>query len=300
MKKVIVTGANSGLGWWTTRYLLDKNYHVVLACRDVEKANSAIKNFHANYHPELYTIAQVDMADFTSIRTFVNTLQKDEKMYGLVCNAGVSYEGPFRYTKNGIEETFGTNYVGHFLLTELLLQKFDIQRIVIVSSELHNPKNKSPFAKAALQSVKEMAYPRVDKNSTLEKQTQSFYATSKLCLVMFTYELNRRLKLSEGKRDVFVNAINPGLMLLTNLGRTNKSGENIYRWLLHGVFKLIGIADHPKDSAKAVVSLIDACTSSGKYYDKFAEIPSSEESYDEDKAKVLWIDTWKLIEEEGQ
>ena len=68
------------------------------------------------------------------------------------------------------EETFGTNYLGHFLLTNLLLEKFNIERIVMVSSELHNPENKSPFAKAIFRPVKELAYPKVDENSTLQKQ----------------------------------------------------------------------------------------------------------------------------------
>ena len=65
-------------------------------------------------------------------------LPANEEIYGLDCNSGITYEGDFRYTKNGIEETFGVNYFGHFYLTNLLLEKFSIQKIVNISSELHN------------------------------------------------------------------------------------------------------------------------------------------------------------------
>jgi NAD(P)-dependent dehydrogenase (short-subunit alcohol dehydrogenase family) len=296
MKNVIVTGANSGLGLWTAKYLLDSNYRVIMACRDVEKAKKAIQEFADFDKHKEFVIVELDLADFKSIQQFVNNLTDFKSIYGLVCNAGLSYEGKFRYTKNGIEETFGVNYVGHFLLTTLLLEKYGIERIVNVSSELHNPRNKSPFAKADFKAVQELAYPEVDATSTLERQGQSFYATSKLCQILFTYELDRRLNHTEAQPKTMVNAINPGLMVTTNLGRTHKFGENLYRIFLNFIFKLIGIADNPKNSAKAVVKLIDAVTTSGKYYDKEKLIPSSEESYDAEKAKKLWSETLILID----
>lgn len=288
MKTVIVTGANSGLGLWTTKNLLDLGYRVIMACRDIEKTQKAIDEFPEFDKSKTFTIKKLDLADFESIRDFVDNLSDIENIYALDCNAGISYEGPFRYTKNGIEETFGTNYLGHFLLTNLLLKKYNLERIVMVSSELHNPKNKSPFAKAVFKPINELAYPKVDKNSTLQKQAQSFYANSKLCLVLFAYELDRRLKAKASSIKTLVNAINPGLMLTTNLGRTYKSGENFYRKFLDVIFKIIGLADNPKTSAKSVVRLIHTIKTSGQYFDKNKAIPSSTDSYDEQKARALW------------
>lgn len=295
MKTVIVTGASSGLGLWTTKYLLDLNYSVIMACRDVEKAKKAIDAFPEFDKSKRYFIKKLDLADFESIRYFVDDLSDFKAIYALDCNAGISYEGDFRYTKNGIEETFGTNYLGHFLLTNLLLQKYFLEKIVLVSSELHNPENKSPFAKALFKPIDELANPKVDKNSTLDKQAQSFYATSKLCMLLFAYELDRRLKAKASPKITLVNAINPGLMLTTNLGRTNKPGEKIYRTVLNFLFKMIGLADHPKTSAKSVVRLIDSALTSGLYYDKDKAIQSSKDSYDENKAKKLWEGSEKLI-----
>lgn len=293
MKHVIVTGANSGLGLWTTKYLMDLGYHVIMACRNTEKAQKAVDDFLNFGQSTSYTIKRLDLSDFDSIKHFVSDLNEFETIDSLDCNAGISYEGPFRYTKNGIEETFGTNHLGHFLLTNLLLRKYDLKRIVIVSSELHNPKNKSPFANAEFKSISELAYPSINQQSTLVKQSQSFYATSKLCNLLFAYELDRRLQ--RKATPTLVNAINPGLMLTTNLGRTFRWGEALYRHFLHGLFKLIGLADTPQSSAKAVVQLLDQVTTSGQYYDKSKPIASSHDSYDTQKALQLWEGSEQLV-----
>jgi NAD(P)-dependent dehydrogenase (short-subunit alcohol dehydrogenase family) len=295
MKTVIVTGANSGLGLWTSKYLLDHDYKVIMACRDLEKTKKAIQHFPLFDQTKTHELKRLDLADYDSIKHFVSELNSNEPVYGLICNAGISYEGPFRYTKNGIEETFGTNYLGHFLLTNLLLEKFKPQRIIFVSSELHNPKNKSPFAKAKFSSVENMAHPTIDPSSSLSKQTQSFYATSKLCMILFAHELERRLFKKEPTYQPFIGSINPGLMLGTNLGRTHKPGENIYRKVLDLVFKLIGLSDNPEQSGKSVFYLIHQSNLRAGYYDTDKKISSSEDSYDENKAKILWEGSEKLL-----
>ena len=129
----------------------------------------------------------------------------------------------------------------------------------------------------------------------MQKQSQSFYTTSKLCNILFAYELDRRLKVKGLPFKTLVNAINPGLMLTTNLGRTYKPGENFRRKLLDFVFKIIGISDNPESSAKSVVHLINSAITSGQYYDKNEPIQSSLDSYDEQKAILLWDGSEELI-----
>ena len=104
-----------------------------------EKTQNIICEFPEFDKSKEFIIKELDLADFESIRKFVADLSDFKDIYALDCNAGIFYEGEFRYTKNGIEETFGTNYLGHFLLTNLLLEKYNLERIVLVSSELHNP-----------------------------------------------------------------------------------------------------------------------------------------------------------------
>lgn len=295
MKTIIVTGANSGLGLWTSKYLLDLGYKVIMACRNTAKAKKAIEGLPGFDKSGIYSIATLDLGDFDSIRRFVDGISEQENIWGLDCNAGLSYRGAFRYTKNGIEETFGTNYLGHFLLTNLLLEKFKLERIVFISSGLHDPNNKSPFAPAVFREINDLAYPKVNPDSTLKKQCEEFYANSKLCLLLFAYELDRRLKHKNPPQQVLINAINPGLMLTTNLGRTYKSGERLYRRLLDFLFRIIGLADNPKDSAKRVVNLIHDVTNSGEYFERGKPVPSSVDSYDKEKAIRLWEGSEKLI-----
>jgi NAD(P)-dependent dehydrogenase (short-subunit alcohol dehydrogenase family) len=291
MKTIIVTGANSGLGLWTTKYLLDLDFRVIMACRNMEKTKLAIANFPEFDKTKNYSINQLDLGDFQSIKNFVAALPENEAIYGLDCNAGLTYEGAFHYTKNGIEETFGVNHIGHFYLTQLLLEKFDIQKIVIISSALHDPTNKAPFAKAVYTKVSEMAYPKIDPNTSIEKQNQAFYCTSKLCNVLFAYELNRKLK---GK--TIVNAFNPGLMPTTNFGKSGKLLNALFMKILYVLGSIFGIATNPKKSAKYVVLLLNEETQSGQYFDTDKSIKSSIDSYDETKAQELWAGSNALIQ----
>jgi NAD(P)-dependent dehydrogenase (short-subunit alcohol dehydrogenase family) len=290
MKTIIVTGANSGLGLWTTKYLLDLDYRVIMACRNIEITKVAITNFHQFNRSKNYIIMQLDLADFQSIASFVASLPKDQKIYGIDCNAGLINTGAFSYTKNGVEKTFGVNHLGHFYLINLLLTKFDIQKIVIISSALHDPTNLSPMAKAAYKKVDEMAYPKFDLKTSVEKQNQAAYSTSKLCNVLFAYELAKRVK-----GVTSVNAFNPGLMPLTNFGRTGKIWYAISMHIIYFFGVILGFATNPKKSAKYVVRLLNEESGSGLYFEKDKSISSSLDSYDPEKAQELWKDSESLI-----
>jgi NAD(P)-dependent dehydrogenase (short-subunit alcohol dehydrogenase family) len=290
-KSIIITGANGSLGPWTAKYLLDKDYHIILACRNIEKAKKNILSFRHLSNYTNFAILQLDLSDFENIKHFVRTL-KGYEIYGLVCNAGMSYSGQIRYSKQGIEETFCSNYLGHFLLTNLLIEKFPIERILFISSALHDPSINSPFAPAVFKSVKEMAYPSTEKLTV--KSFQEFYATAKLCEILFAYELDRRLNV--GQQNHFVNAFNPGLMALTNFGRTkNNFSEKLSRYFLHFIGRLFGFSTTAKVSGEyAAKHLIDT-NESGKYFDKSKIIKSSKDSYDIEKATILWDESNEII-----
>jgi NAD(P)-dependent dehydrogenase (short-subunit alcohol dehydrogenase family) len=295
MKTVIITGANSGLGLWTTKYLLEMGYFVIMACRNIEKAQNAIDSFPELKLSSNYAIKKLDLGDFDSIRHFVADLTEFPEIYALDCNAGITYSGDFQYTKNGIEATFGTNHLGHFLFSNLLLEKYSLAKIVIISSALHDPKNKSPFAKAVFRSVDQLAHPKLNTNTDLKKTCEEFYATSKLCNILFAHELEKRLKMENTNQNICINTVNPGLMLSTNFGRNHKPWEKIYRKALNFIFKIIGLADSPVQSAKVVVNLIDIVTKSGEYYDRGKVVASSTDSYDKDKALKLWQGSELLV-----
>ena len=139
-KKVLITGANSGLGFESARALAGHGAHVIMACRNPQKAESsaaAIRSEHAGASLEL---AQLDLSSLASIRAFAaGILHKHARLDVLLNNAGIMAV-PYAKTADGFELQFGTNHLGHFALTGLLfelLRKTGGARVVNVSSQAH-------------------------------------------------------------------------------------------------------------------------------------------------------------------
>ncbi|KAF3796195.1 Protochlorophyllide reductase [Nymphaea thermarum] len=146
---VIITGASSGLGLATAKALVESGkWHVTMACRDFLKAERAAKS--AGLSKDGYTIMHLDLASLDSVRQFVDNFRRSGKPLDvLVCNAAVylpTAKEP-TYTADGFELSVGTNHLGHFLLSRLLLEDmnksdYPSKRLIIVGSitgELHDP-----------------------------------------------------------------------------------------------------------------------------------------------------------------
>ena len=136
----IVTGANSGVGLETTRQLVRQGGHVVMACRRVDAGKEVARTFSGLKGS--WEVMTLDLAEVQSVRAFATAFRSDhERLDGLVCNAGAVFMGnEAAYTTDDFEMTIGVNYLGHFLLTELLLDSLknsSPSRMVIVSSVVH-------------------------------------------------------------------------------------------------------------------------------------------------------------------
>ena len=133
----VITGANSGLGYQTALALASKNAHVVMACRNLAKANAARDKILQQTPEASLTVMALDLADLASIRAFAAAfLTRYDRLDLLINNAGIMIP-PLRHTADGFELQFGTNHLGHFALTSLLLERLMEQpnsRIVTVSS----------------------------------------------------------------------------------------------------------------------------------------------------------------------
>lgn len=188
MKNVLITGANSGLGIQTAKHLLIRGYGVILACRNLDKANSAKEWLIKETKKENIIIRELDLSSLASIRQFSE--QTNENIYGLICNAGIWNMSQTKYTRDGFEETFGVNYLGHFLLTNLLLKKFDsLKKIAVVSSSLHDPEEKEPFAGPNYTSAKDLSFPKDEKNPDWSKVGALRYVNSKLANIILLTNL---------------------------------------------------------------------------------------------------------------
>lgn len=167
----VVTGANSGLGAEATRALVDAGATVVMACRDHVKAQKVADGLGVG--KERVRVGALDLADLSSVRAFAETVDAADV---LINNAGVMAV-PLRRTADGFEMQFGTNHLGHFALTGLLLPKIS-DRVVTMSSALHQ--------------IGKMDLEDPDYNSR-RYQRWAAYGQSKLANLLFGYELARRL-----------------------------------------------------------------------------------------------------------
>jgi NAD(P)-dependent dehydrogenase (short-subunit alcohol dehydrogenase family) len=201
-KVALVTGANTGLGLETARGLLAQGATVVLACRDLVKGETARAELVASTGNPNAVLLALDLANVARIRKFVAAFEaKFQRLDVLVDNAGV-WPRTRRKTVDGFELTFGVNHLGTFLLTTLLLpvlERSAPSRVVVLSSSLH--------AKAQVD-FDDLQF-KVRKH-----QGAIAYGQSKLCNLLFTFALARRLQ----GRGVTVNAVHPGVVA-TELSR---------------------------------------------------------------------------------
>src|SRR5262244_4036236 len=192
----VVTGANTGLGFQTAQVLAARGATVVLAVRDTEKGKAAAARIAGAAPGANVTVQPLDLASLESIRAAAGELRARHPAIDLLINnAGVMFP-PKQATRDGFELQLGTNHLGHFALTGLLLEQMlpvPGSRVVTVSSQAHRIRARINFDD--LQS--ERSYRRV-----------AAYSQSKLANLMFTYELHRRLS---GAGTTIAVAAHPGL-----------------------------------------------------------------------------------------
>jgi len=203
---IIVTGANTGLGYRTAEVLASKGAAVVLACRNEQKGNEAVNKIKTAHPEAKVEFMQLDLASLGSVRSFAEAYQQNnDKLSALVNNAGVMIP-PFSTTEEGLESQFGINHLGHFALTGLLfpvLRATPGARVVNVSSVAHRR------GKLDLNNLRG------------EKGYNAFreYSQSKLANLLFTFELHRKLRAAR-IMDLLSVAAHPG-MSQTDIMRHN-------------------------------------------------------------------------------
>jgi NAD(P)-dependent dehydrogenase (short-subunit alcohol dehydrogenase family) len=192
----VVTGANTGLGFETAQVLAARGASVVLAVRNLEKGKEAAARIGAAAPGASVTVQELDLTSLDSVRAAASELRAAHPRIDLlICNAGVMYP-PKQTTDDGFELQFGTNHLGHFALTGLLLERMlpvPGSRVVTVSSVGHRIRARINFDDLQW----ERSYSRV-----------GAYGQSKLANLMFTYELQRRLS---GAGTTIAVAAHPGL-----------------------------------------------------------------------------------------
>ena len=220
-KTVLITGANSGIGYKETEVMLYLGADVIMACRNLQKAEKARDTLLQDYPDAHIRLLELDMASFASIDRFTEILSQEKTDIDyFVNNAGVFHQ-PNQKTADGLELVIGTNYIGVYYLTEKLLPYLQT-----LPHKLGYINTVSIIHKIAKIEYKDFYY---------EKKYKNFgaYARSKLCLARYTYALAKRCKDS----NVQVWMIHPGIAMtplgLNAFGGKVKGAANFFRGLFN-------------------------------------------------------------------
>jgi NAD(P)-dependent dehydrogenase (short-subunit alcohol dehydrogenase family) len=240
----LITGANSGIGFECTRVLAKKGATVVMACRNTNKGNEARNQLLQLIPDAKLVVMELDLSDLDSVRTFAATFQSSyEKLDMLMNNAGVMIP-PYTKTKQGYELQFGTNYLGHFALTGLLLplmNDVDNSRIITVSSLAGNNAK--------------IDFDDLNSDSKPYKKWDA-YGQSKLAELIFSFELARRLENSNSKT----------ISVCAHPGGSNTNLQRTTGFFLKNV--LFPLLSHSPDKAAlpSLLAATDQLATNGTYW----------------------------------
>ncbi|XP_067014835.2 retinol dehydrogenase 12 [Anabrus simplex] len=271
----IVTGANTGIGKETARHLAQLGARVILACRDMKKAEQAREEIVKSTGNTNVLSQQLDLSSLQSVREFAQRVVNSEsRLHILVNNAGLG--GSSKITGDGLELTMQVNHFGPFLLTVLLLdllKKSAPARIIMVSSMLHTR------GKLDLE----------DLGGTQRRLSYlQLYSNSKLCNVLTANELHRRLSNS----GVTANSLHPGAVWTDVWRRLPTWQLRILRFLASVYFK------NSVQGAQTTIHLAvseDLQTASGQYFEDCKVSNPAPAALNEELAKKVWDLSLKCV-----
>ena len=278
-KVFIVTGPTSGLGLDTTKILAKKNAVVVMAARDVRKAEYLKRELIRENNTAKLDVKELDLANLKSIQNFFELIKKKYSSIDCLLNNAGIMACPYSKTIDGFEIQMGTNHFGHYALTGLLLpllQKKPNAKIINISSIAH---------RSGRINLDDLAWEK------RKYRTWSAYSDSKLANLYFTYELARKLSLKKSSLQVL--AAHPGY------SDTELQRHSIFFRLLNKI-----VAQTSNIGALAGIrAALDPDAISGQYYGSslfgglwgYPKLVNSNRlSYDKDQAKKLWELSEKL------
>lgn len=269
-KTCVITGATSGIGRAAALELGRQGANLILTGRNELLGANLISRIKRGHGRGDTLFLAADLSNHKDVRRLaVDIAKRSDHIDVLINNAGARFND-FRLSEDGVELTFATNHLGHFLLTALLLERLlsaKAARVIVVSSGAHGGSS-GDFERYHLAD---------------NYERKGAYGSSKLANLMFAYELAKRLRGTK----ITCNAVDPG-GVATNLGRNN----GIVSWMRHiGYYTLKRDLITPKKGAETIVYLASSPAvdgMSGKYFFRNRETTSSPVSHDGEVAKKLW------------
>ncbi len=276
-KTVVITGGNAGIGKATAIALAKKGAEIVITSRSEDKAKTAIAEIKSASGNEAVSYVLVDLSSQKSVRKAAEELKsKCPQIDVLVNNAGC-YVSELQLTGDGLEMQFGTNHIGHFLLTNLILDNIKAAgkaRIVNLSSIAH-------------KSTRELNLDDINYEKD-EYGGWKAYSRSKYCNILFTKELAKRLE----KDGITVNAVHPG-GVRTEIAEKNANWFTKLGWIVMKPFMIT--VEKGAATSIHLASSPEAEGVTGHYWVRSKQEWSNKPSQDPENAKALWKKSEELV-----
>ncbi|CAL8313401.1 unnamed protein product [Merluccius merluccius] len=273
-KTVLITGANTGIGKETALDLAKRGARIIMACRDAERGQAAVKEVVAGSQNADVAYMKLDLSDTKSIREFAEAVNQGEpKLNILINNAGIMAI-PYAKTADGFEMQIGVNHLGHFLLTRLLIdlmKRSAPARVVTVSSMAH--------------AWGDMNFD--DLNSEKSYDKKSAYQQSKLANVLFTRSLAKKL---EGT-GVTAYSLHPGVVQTELWRHLNGPQQTIMKMV--SPFTKTSVQGAQTSIYCAVDPSLE--NESGGYYSDCAPASCSRAAQNDESAQRLWEMSCELL-----
>lgn len=278
-KVMVVTGGNSGIGYEAAKAFASKGAYTILACRNLDKGRAALQKLQTAVSGAQAEVMQLDLASLKSVRQFAAEFKnKFNRLDVLANNAGIMMV-PYGKTEDGFERQFGTNHLGHFALTGLLMDvilQTPGARVVNVSSNAH---------RWGEMDFDNLMYENGDYAPT------PAYGRSKLANLLFTYELQRRFEAAGA--NAMVLAAHPGV------AATNLANHLINRWYFKLLMPLMPLISQnaAMGALPTIRAAVDPQAKGGQYYGPNGRremrgypvvVTSNEASHNVEDAKRLW------------
>ena len=276
---IIVTGANTGIGYETARSLAAAGATVIATCRSAEKAESTQRRLEQAHPTGKVEAAVMDLASLASVSDFCVRLAH-KKIDTVICNAGL-VAPEYGETREGFEQTLGVCHIGHFLLVKLLLPRIlsaPAPRIVMVSSESHRTPSRLSFDA--------LPYSRD------QFRTMKAYGQAKLCNALMAVELQRRFA-AQGLTACYLH---PGTMVTTDIGRDSA----LIRFAMQLVRPFTKTANQGAATSVFCATWPERTALGGHYFSHCQQAKPSAETANLEAAKRLWEVSEQWLEEAGQ
>jgi NAD(P)-dependent dehydrogenase (short-subunit alcohol dehydrogenase family) len=275
-RTIVITGATSGIGRVAAIALADARTNLVLTGRNARRGQRLASELVRRRPGVAVEFVAADLSRQADVQRLASSIISGYQAVDVLINNAGARVDRYQRTEDGLESTFATNHVGHFLLTCLLAERLaaaQAARVISVSSSAHLFAPSDP-----VWTPDGHAYDR-----------RAAYATSKLANVLFAYELARRVR---GTR-ITSNAVDPGIVA-TNFARNNGIVPWLKHLVSHGIRRELISARHGADTLVFLASSPAVEGVSGKYFRERCESTSSPQSHSRECAQELWVTSARL------